>query len=81
LFLLLRTSSLSENGRLAPVIQEAQNTKIREEVIRYKNDLQDYLKKIVEDLVASNTTYATIGFIFWWKVLLLRVKITERSGL
>jgi hypothetical protein len=34
------------------------NTKIRKEVIRHKNDLQDYLKKIVEDLIASNTTYA-----------------------
>jgi AcrR family transcriptional regulator len=36
------------------------NTKIREEVIRHKNDLRNYLKKIAEDLVASNSTYAKL---------------------
>ncbi|MEN8189320.1 MAG: TetR/AcrR family transcriptional regulator [Thermodesulfobacteriota bacterium] len=30
------------------------DTKIREEVIKHKDDLQDYLKEIIEDFAASN---------------------------
>ncbi|MEN8230881.1 MAG: TetR/AcrR family transcriptional regulator, partial [Bacteroidota bacterium] len=37
------------------------DTKIREEVIKHKNDLQNYLKKIIEDLVTPNRALAELN--------------------